>query len=95
LSGGGYAFPDGTFVYAGPKNVRPAQEYKTYVFFLKTTEAGYELVSETQALFALKADGKVEPSETLDTDPLAQRYKGQDAAAFLAELRGAVGGVKK
>lgn len=89
LPGGGYKFPDGSFVSVRAKDYRQAENGKLYVFFLDAQGGGYRLAGGTQGLFHFSPDdGKVEPASTSRLDPLA-RYKGAEAAAFLRELRAA------
>lgn len=88
LPGGGYKFPDGSFVSARAKDYRQAENGKLYVFFLDAEGGGYRLAGGTQGLFRLAEDGKVEPASTSRHDGLAA-YKGAGAAAFLKELRAA------
>jgi hypothetical protein len=99
LPGGAYRFSDGTFAALMPANYKQAEDGGTYVFFLKKKKIGsvfkgHMLASETQGLFALK-EGKVEPADSVRSDPVVVKYRGMGAANFLAQIHMAVPRKKK
>ena len=98
VPGGAQRFPDGTYAALMPVNYKQAEDGRTYVFFLKKKSGsvfkGHMLASETQGLFALK-DGKVEPADSVRSDPVVVKYRGMGAASFLAQIHMAVPRKKK
>ena len=98
LPGGAHRFEDGVtaFLYAG--NYRPAENGKTYVFFLDKMGAvskGWELAGGIQGQFELDfASGKVIPAGTAGHDPLVDRYRDKPIKDLLVELHQAVGNPK-
>jgi hypothetical protein len=93
LPGGSYRFPDGAHVHVMPANYRQAEDGGIYIFFLKKKKGaaykGYRLVSETQALYAVR-DGQVEPANLVKSDPVVVKYQGMGAGEFLAQIHKAV-----
>jgi hypothetical protein len=99
VPGGAYRFPDRTYAALIPANFKQAEDGRTYVFFLKARKndssfKGHMLVSETQGLFELK-DGKVEPADSVQSDPVVVKYGGMRAASFLTQIHLAVPRKKK
>lgn len=99
VPGGAYKFPDGTYAALLPANFKQAEDGRTYVFFLKKRKnnsvfKGHMLASETQGVFELK-DGKVEPTDAVNSDPVVVKYRGRGAVGFLAQIHMAVPRKKK
>ena len=100
IPGGARKFADGSFAALLPANFKAAEDGRIYVFFLEDKKKkaspylGHMLVSETQGLFEIR-DGKVEPADSVDSDPVVQKYRGMGAANFLAQIRLAVPKKKK
>jgi hypothetical protein len=99
LPGGAYRFEDNSYAYVMPIGYQPPEKGGMYIFFLKGKDKGsnfkgYQLISETQGLFAVK-DRLVEPADLAATDPAVSRYKGMTATTFLQQIHKAVPRKKK
>lgn len=90
LPGGAHRFEDGVTAFLYAKNYRPAQNGKTYVFFLDRrgpVSRGYELTGGIQGQFELDfASGKVVTGDTVLIDPVVHQQGNQLIKSFLVEL---------
>jgi hypothetical protein len=95
IPGGARKFADGSFAALLPANFKAVENGGIYVFFLEDKKkkaspyAGHMLVSETQGLFEVR-DGRVEPADSVDSDPVVKKYRGMGASNFFAQIRSAV-----
>jgi hypothetical protein len=90
LPGGGHRFEDGVTAFLYADNYRPAQNGKTYVFFLDKkgpVARGYELAGGIQGQFELSFEsGKVIAGDTVPVDPIVPKYRNKPIKDFLVEL---------